>query len=388
MNTNNTHDNDNFDKNIKNIIDRASTSNNDFLATISHEMRTPLNGIIGVIDLISHETENDNFTLYVQTLEQSCRTLLSVVNRLQDISDLQTTNPISEGVDFDIRAILSGISENMQFLDSTSKETTQVEVCIDRRIPSNLKGDLTKIQQTLTNLVTIAANISKNHHSKINIRLKYHYNQQAIIHVQVETDELSSKEYFSLLSIEELVFNDEDLFDSRSIKHMAIGLNICKKFIDKLGGHLSITRQDKTLKFCFDFELLARDNLPKNEESIKLEDLNILVVEDNRINLMVVLKMLKYLHVHVDTAENGLVAVEKMKTNKYNIVLMDLDMPVMNGYDATEKIREFDSVTVIIALTANSTNEAKIKCKVVGMNDYFTKPLTIKTLEEMLHKWK
>jgi CheY-like chemotaxis protein len=360
------------------------------LASISHEMRTPLNGIIGVIDLMSHIGNDHPSQLYIKTLEQSCRVLLSVVNRLQDISYLHNPLPYNDGIVFDIRAVLSGIAENMQYFNAESSESTQLNINIDSRIPSIVRGDLTKIQQTFTNLVTVAALISEKHYSSIQLRLKYLYGNEATFGVLVRTNTIINKEFFRLTENMSIKFNNADLFNTGTLNNMFIGLNICRRFISVLGSQLTISKVKDTLHFEFDLALHSEEKLPRviHDDNIKLSDFTVLVADDNVINLLIIVKMLNHLGVKSTTVADGQQVINKLENETFDMIFMDLEMPVMDGFDATKYIRnKMKNYLIIVALTANSTNEAKQKCKNVGMNDYFTKPITIQTIKEMIYKW-
>ena len=176
-------------RNVDEILSVATTSDAKFLAQISHELRTPLNGIIGVIDLMSREEDQslESCDTYLRSLQQSCRTLLSVVNRLQDLSHLQTFPNYEANVIFDVRAVVTGISQAMQFHDKDSEDKTQLTISFDDRIPSTVKADLTKIQQTLVNLCTIAALVSKDHSVVIKVTLKYIDRSQCTCAFHIET---------------------------------------------------------------------------------------------------------------------------------------------------------------------------------------------------------
>jgi len=385
-------------KNIQAILKRATTKDVNFLATISHEMRTPLNGIIGVIDLMTHQYEEqglnlDNFEIYMKTLEQSCRTLQSVVNRLQNISDLQSGETKENTLTFDLEAIVTGVSQTMQLYTFESKETTQVNISFDPRIPRLIKADLTKIQQILTNLCTVGALVNTNKQVDLRVSLLYLDKDQCTIGVVVKSGSITNEEYFSLQE-ESLLdlgkLEDADLFESYTTNNMRITMNICKKFLEELYSTLEVTREGDNLVFTFELAVESMESLPRVEnQKISLSEVSVLVADDNIVNLLVVTRMLKYLGVKSTTAVDGTEVVRCIENGKhYDMIFMDLDMPEMDGYEATIHIREKmkDSIA-IIALTANSTNDAKKKCRAVGMNDFFTKPITIQTLSEMIHKW-
>lgn len=389
-------------KNIENIVKSSSTADVMFLSIISHEMRTPLNGIVGVTDLMTHEEKSgisDNLKLYIQTLEQSCRTLLTVMNRLQDLSDLQfvQNNEVQEDcISLDIRAIIEGISENLSYFDENIDIKTHLFIEVDERIPQMMKGNLTRIQQVFTNIVSIAALVGFDKYAKIIVTLSYAYDKEILIKVLIQSSTIANKQFFNLKNFSTIYFEKSEIFDSKSYSNMEIGVNICRKFVQMLGSNLNTTiTDDDKLQFSLLLPLIVADNedvnLKKSFNNIrKIENVNILIVDDNAVNRMIIQKMLHNIKVKTEIAVDGKKALDEIKNNKhkYDLVLMDLDMPIMDGYESTKCIRSKlkDDVT-IIALTADSTNNAKRKCKEVGMNDYFTKPLTTQTLKNMIAKW-
>lgn len=383
-------------QNINRILTQSTTNDTQFLASISHEMRTPLNGIIGVIDLLSHQTDLSAFEVYSKTLEQSCRVLLTVVNRLQDISDLQTaecsTTIAGDTLSFDLEAVVTGISQTMQFYNDNSSESTQLDLKFDSRIPRTIKADLTKIQQILTNLCTIAALISTDRYVVLETSLKYLNDKLCTIRFVVKSGNVSVQKNFKLKDHVLLDFEPSDLFDSSTLNNMHIGVNISRKFLQELNQTLSIDQVDKQLHFSFDLDVESQESSPRKcHQSVNIQDAHVHVVDDNSINIMVVTRMLKYLGVSFSASHDGQEVVEKLSgssSERFDMIFMDLDMPILDGYGATQKIRHtLNNDIVIVALTANSTNAAKAKCKDFGMNDFFTKPITIETLREMIYKW-
>lgn len=377
-------------ENIDAILARATTKDANFLATISHEIRTPLNGIIGVIDLMSRRSTCDDDELYLKTLEESCRVLMSVVNRCQDISYLQKDPNLSASIAFDLSAVVTGVSQALQYFNAQSKESTQLSIRLDPRIPRSVDGDLTKIQQTLTNLCIIAGNVGDGYMT-IDLTLRYLCAQDCIIHVTVKSSPVTSDHFLDLGDGRLLTLTNTDLFDHGSSRSMDISINICRKFVEELGSQLVIKRKDRALLFEFDLQVVVREKLARRpgRAASGATDVRVLVVDDNGVNRLIVTRMLNHLGISFETSGNGKEALEVLATRDINMIFMDLEMPVMDGYATTEYIRGIlKSDISIIALTANSTNEAKLKCKAVGMNDYFTKPVTIQTLGEMIEKWR
>ncbi|KAJ3278523.1 hypothetical protein HK104_002256 [Borealophlyctis nickersoniae] len=403
-----------------NIQQISSThgSRPEFLAIVSHELRTPLNGVIGIIDLMQCEQMTEDQRLYIKTLEESCSRLLSLVNRLQDLAALQAVTPAVNIMAFDLVAIITGVAECMQHFSTHTGKGTQVTLNLDPRLPLSVNGDLTKIQQVLNNLVTIAATASSEKHASLTATLESSDGPNAVIHILIRgaKTEMST----TLLEGFGLTFSYEDILRPLTADNMSQGIVISREFLSLLGSTLNIaTGPDDSLTFSFHLHLTCNPENWEGHDSqsnygeIKadLSKVHILIVEDNIINQQIAKKMLHKLGIEADVADDGRKALERLAEKKYDLIFMvitlslaptstcsltlrqhlyqDCDMPVMDGYDCTSYIRTNlnDHQIKIIALTANSTNDAKKRCISVGMDDYFTKPITLKTLSEMLYKW-
>lgn len=380
-------------RNVDKILSKVTTSDSEFLAQISHELRTPLNGIIGVIDIMAREEDQDSdiHETYMRTLQQSCRTLMSVVNRLQDLSHLQTFPKREASVIFDLEAVVTGISQGMQYHHKDSVTMTQLSIDFDSRIPCTVKADLTKIQQTLGNLCRIAAFVSKTHCVTIDVTLKYLLGTHCTLTFQIKMENVDSN--VDVFQPQLLTIESVDLFQTDTRDNLLIGMTICRKFLNELGSDLDIHRvEGNGLLFVFDLTLEWVPGSPKRSPLTKEEfkTVKVLIAEDNPVNTKILEKMLSILGVRaVTSVANGELALQKLRLENFDIVLMDLDMAVMSGYDSAWNIRNVLKNDVpIIALSADSTNAAKQRCRDVKMSDFFSKPVTVQTLSEMISKWR
>ncbi|KAJ3134982.1 hypothetical protein HDU90_004307 [Geranomyces variabilis] len=372
---------------------KAKTFGMEFLGNVSHELRTPLNGLIGVIDLMQSEEMSTSQRLYIKTLEQSCTHLLSVVSRMQDLAALQSGKPVNNIMPFDMRATITGVAESMQHMSIHTGRGTQVALDLDPQIPPSVNGDLTKVQQILANLVGIAAISSLAKYAALKATFEPLHGESAKIHFVIKGVQTQTPK--TLLEGFDLAFSFEDLFQPLTFNNMSHGVVICREFLKQLGSHLDMkVEPDDTLIFKFSIDVTYDRNSVARENVGALKDarsaVKILLAEDNKVSRRIAMMMLKKLgFTDVDGVEDGHEVVTKLQNKAYDVILMDCDMPVMDGYEATRHIRtELKNATVkIVALTANSTNEARQRCIATGMDDYFTKPVTMKTLAEMLHKW-
>ena len=381
-------------RNIDIILDKATNRNPSFLAAISHEMRTPLNGIIGIIDLMSRGNCAEDLEMYLRTLEHSCRGLMSVVNRCQDLSGLQEASRVDDTLAFDLNAVVTGVSQVMQFYNDDSPETTQVHIVYDPRLPRVIKADLTRIQQVITNLCVVGGNASQDGYVNINLALRYLNNADCKIRVVIDSGPVGRPEYLDLQHQAPLDnLKDSDMFNPRALNNMQITVDICRKFLDELGSRLIASElYGCRLRFQFDLNVESAEKLPRDDNGLeRIEEVKVMVVDDNKVNRMIVSRMLDIIGVTRYAANSGREAIQVLLDKGWNIdmVFMDLDMPDIDGYEATEQIRNvWKSDITIVALTANSTNQAKQRCKDIGMQDFFTKPITIQTLREMIAKWR
>ncbi|KAJ3147750.1 hypothetical protein HDU89_005109 [Geranomyces variabilis] len=372
---------------------KAKTFGMEFLGQVSHNLRTPLNGLIGVIDLMQGEEMSKSQRLYIKTLEQSCTHLLSVVSRMQDLAALQSGKPTNNIMAFDLKAIVTGVAESMQHMSIHTGRGTQVALDLDEKIPRSINGDLTKIQQVLANLVGVAAISSLAKYAALNASFEPLAGDKAKVHFAIKGVRTQTPK--SLLEGFDLEFSFDDLFRPLTSVNLSHGIVLCREFLRQLGSRLEVEVDAKD-SLIFRFVL----NVTYDRKSTTLQDegpqdcsqsaIKILVAEDNGVSRRIATMMLKKLgFTNVDEVENGQEVLTKLKDKTYDVILMDCDMPIMSGYEATKHIRhELKNTTLkIVALTANSTNEARQRCIEVGMDDYFTKPITMKTLAEMLYKW-
>lgn len=380
----------------ENIMElKRKTFGMQFLGTISHELRTPLNSLIGVIDLMQAEDMTGDQQIYIKTMEQSCTHLMTVIDRMQDLAALQSETSKTNVIPFDLVAVITGIADSLEHIHLGGAEVTRVDLDIDPRIPRTVTGDLTKVQQVIANLVAIATKASGEKRSSVSARFNSEEPGKAMISFMIKG--LRVSEPGLLLEGLNAEYSLPDLFQPAATSNLSQTIILSREFLMQLESrlYLSVDPED-TLMFSFELRLTydakqaLHEPLPVERTSSSPDDVRILIAEDNLVNQAILKKMLGKLGFkNVHLAENGKIAVEKLMVSLYDIIFMDCDMPVLNGYDATEHIRKVMGYTniTIVALTANSTHEAKQRCVQMGMDDYFTKPVTMKTLSNMLNKW-
>ena len=353
----------------------ASKARTDFLSTVSHELRTPLNAINGLTYLLLQEKPKASQLNYLKSLEFSGNYLLNFINDILEINRLESDKVTVEKISFDLKELIENITTS--FKEFINENNINCHLQIDETITTNLKGDPTKLSQIIINLLNNAIKFSKNGDVWCTIQK-----------IKESTNEI--KLYFEVKDngIGIPADKQETIFDSfsqgsveinRTYGGTGLGLSIVKKILELMGSTIylkSETGKGSTFSFELEFEKTTIDEV-KIEITHKIENLNnknVLLVEDNKINQMITQKMLEKKAISCVIIENGEEAIEHVKNNHYDLILMDVHLPGINGTEATSEIRKFNSITPIIALTAISLNENKEMLLSFGMNDVITKP--------------
>ena len=376
--SNNTLKEKNFELQIaKDNAEKASKARAEFLSTVSHELRTPLNAINGITHLLIEDNPKENQIHYLNSLKFSGNYLLTFINEILEINRIDSNNIEIEYINFNIKQLLLDIQNSMLEIASINNNKFTLE--IDPTVPEILLGDPTKLSQIFINLINNALKFTKN-------------GEVIVVAKVIETGEDFSRINFAISDTGIGIPEDkqECIFESfsqgsieinRKYGGTGLGLTIVKKVVDLLGGDINLV-SEVGVGTTFDFEL----NLQHGTKEVEVEKekmysdemligKKILVVEDNKINQMVTKKMLEKKEIICQIIDNGEDAVEMLcKENDFDLVLMDVHLPGINGTIATQKIREYDTKKPIIALTAISLNENREILLSFGMTDVITKP--------------
>ncbi|WP_227658656.1 ATP-binding protein [Flavobacterium haoranii] len=360
----------------KERAEKASKARAEFLATVSHELRTPLNAINGITYLLLQEKPRANQLNYLKSLEFSGSYLLNFINDILEINRLESDKVMVENINFSLTELLDNIKTS--FKEFILSNNINFHQSIDSNINYNVVGDPTKLSQVLINLINNAIKFSKNGDVWLTIN-------------EVENDGENVKLFFEIKDNGIGIPKDKqkDIFDSfsqgsveinRTYGGTGLGLSIVKKILEILGSDIHLeSESNHGTKFTFTLDFkkgasIKTENLQQSTDETIFIDKNILLVEDNKINQMITKKMLEKKGMECTVLENGEDAIENLKENQYDLVLMDVHLPGINGTEATAIIRKFDSKTPIIALTAISLNENREMLLSFGMNDVITKP--------------
>ncbi|MFV5692358.1 ATP-binding protein [Flavobacterium sp. LT1R49] len=361
----------------KEKAERASNARSEFLSTVSHELRTPLNAINGIAHLLLEENPKKAQMDYLNSLKFSGDYLTKFINEILEINKIDSNKVEIEYINFNLKQLLEDIQNSLKELATVNNNTFNLE--IDSSIPDYLIGDPTKLSQIIMNLINNALKFTKNGNVSVIVKLHSLEAKNATLYFEVidtgigiPADKLQSVfDSFSQGSIE----------INRKYGGTGLGLTIVKKLIKILGGRInlkSVVGKGSAFSFKLQFklgsQLVKLDEKPKTYDDSSLKNKKILLVEDNKINQMITEKMLHNKGIFCEIIDNGEDAIEIAKKNKFDLILMDVHLPGINGTIATEEIRKFDTKTPIIALTAISLDENREMLLSFGMNDVVTKP--------------
>lgn len=362
-----------------------------FLSVMSHEIRTPLNAVIGITNILLSEENLDHQVQPLNLLKFSSDNLLNLINDILDFSKMEIGKMELEYKRFNIRALVKDIVDSLAF--KINEKGIELKYKISADLPELVRGDKTRLYQILINLINNAIKFTEKGFVKISIDVVKITKQHTFIHFEI-TD--------TGIGIPEDKF--EDIFESftqaaantsRKYGGTGLGLSITKKLIELYSGEIkvkSILEKGSTFYFDLKFDSLKEEDMEVKEGSnaIKILNTKVLVVDDNEINRILARKVLTKFQIEVVTAESGLEALELLQAKDFDVVLMDIHMPGMSGYEVTANLRAIDDVYFkelpIIALTASIMNEELDAIYKYGMNDYQLKPFKPDELIEKIAK--
>lgn len=372
--------------------EEASRAKSQFLAHMSHEIRTPLNGIIGVADLLNGTPLSEEQNNYVKTIRNSGEALLSIINDILDFSKIEAGKLDLENTSFSLPELCETIRSI--FIAPLHTKGLAFEFNMTPQVPVYVASDPLRIKQILINLIGNAIKFTSK--GKISLKLDAQTTQDQKIRLLMQVSDtgigISPDQQHKLFA----AFSQIDASTTRKYGGTGLGLQISLKLAELMGGNIELESEEGKGS-CFSVHLLVDPGEEPTQQqqnnkviSIKApEDVRVLVAEDNPTNQMVVKAMLKKLGYDPVIVGNGAEAIESAHHQVFDIILMDCQMPVLDGFAATQQLRAEAKFTQlpIIALTAGATLEEQQQCFDAGMTDFLSKPITIDALQKGLAKW-
>jgi len=362
------------------------------LYTMSHEIRTPMNAVIGFTNLLLQMDPREEQMEYLDMLKFSAENLLVLINDILDFSKIEAGKVEFEEVDFSVKKLISNI--RFALLPKAEEKGIHLKLFIDDELPDTFKGDQVRLGQILTNLISNAVKFTKKGRVTITASLGEKYPDHTKIDFEVSDTGIGIQEDKIANIFESFTQASSDI--TRKFGGTGLGLTISKRLLELMGSKIEVKSEfGKGSTFSFSLKLKnSTKNLAKvaNErthfENKSLKGIKVLIAEDNKINVILAKQYMKLWGIECDAAENGQVAYEMVQVTDYDLVLMDLQMPEMDGYQATVKIRKLPAAKFkalpIIALTASAMVEIKDQAFAVGMNDYISKPFNPNELHRII----
>ena len=377
------------------IAEKANRAKSQFLANMSHELRTPLNGILGFAQLLEFTKLSNDQKESLLMIENSANNLLELINDILDLSKIEAGKAELKQEKFDIYKLIHYITRNLTIL--AKDKGIEIMYYLDPLISKELIGDELRLKQILNNLISNAVKFTEHGHIYFRVKQISRTLEETKLEFSVEDtgkgiEESFKKEIFNKFAQEETTY-------TKKYGGTGLGLAISKEYVKMMNGEIGVESEiGKGSNFHFTAVLKNvsnEDNIsneqkdPSSEKKFR-NDRCILIVEDNDINLKIVSAFLKKLNYRYKCVYNGKEAIEYLEKNKTDLILMDIQMPVLNGYDTTKIIRDNEKKMgehkVIIAMTAYAMEGDKTKFIDYGMDDYISKPFDIETLDGIISK--
>jgi CheY-like chemotaxis protein/HPt (histidine-containing phosphotransfer) domain-containing protein len=373
----------------KHMAERSVIMKDAFLANMSHEIRTPLNAIIGFAELLCRRKFENEETEFIKAIKTSGENLLVIINDILDFSKIEAGMMTFEMVPFNMEELFNSV--HLMLSQKAKDKSLELFFDCDQDISKTLSGDPTRLSQIIINIVGNAIKFTPKGSIHVSANVIEQKQETILLEIKIKDTGIGiSKDKLDLIFER---FSQAETDTTRKYGGTGLGLSITKSLIELQGGFITVnSKLGEGTEFVFQLPFIkvkgnkASKLIDIQAEKVKTRNVKVLLVDDNEMNIKLGMAVLTEAGMKADTASNGLEALKYLKKNDYDVVLMDIQMPEMDGFQATKAIRNsLKSEIPIIAMTANALSGEREKCLAQGMNDYISKPYKPKDLIEKIN---
>ncbi len=363
-----------------------------FLANMSHEIRTPLNAVYGMTRLLQQKVEDEEHLKYVRGIRMSCENLIVIINDILDLSKVKAGRMEFENIPFSPLEIMQHLYNTLQL--KAEEKGILLNYTFDKDVPEVLIGDPTRLSQILINLIGNAIKFTEK--GTVHVSISGTYTDKQNFKMRCEVKDTGIGMMPEVLNKVFEKFTQASTEITRKFGGTGLGLSISKKLVESQGGRIDVSSEyGKGSTFVFDISYVVgtkteirSEKEPTKEEVEKVNGMNILLAEDNHFNQIVAMGLIQSIakQARIDTAINGIEVIDKLAKEQYDVIIMDIQMPDMDGIEATQKIRESGNQIPIVVMTAGVTSTELDTAMSAGANDFIPKPFEPGILIQKLAK--